>query len=73
MPQNKAFEVLHRALNDAVGWGRTAEKVMPLIRQGGNGVEALCRYVEHFILDHGIMGTLLEGKMSALLRVMELM
>lgn len=72
VPQNEAWEVLDRTLNNAVGWGRTAEEVVPILRRGGNGVEALCRYVEHFVLGYGVTGTLLEGKMSVLWRAMEL-
>lgn len=67
-----AWEVLDPLLNNAIGWGATAEDVRPLIRRGANGVHALCRFVEYFVMEYGIEGALLEGKLNTLREAMEL-
>lgn len=67
-----AWEVLDPMLNNAVGWGMSAEEVVPLIRRGEKGVEGLWKYVRGFVVEYGVPGALLEGKMAVLLKAIEI-
>lgn len=73
VPQLDAWEVLDRKLNNALGWGATAEAIVPIVRRGEKGVEALHQYIERFVLVYGVEGALLEGKISALLKAIRLL
>lgn len=65
-----AFEVLDPILNNALGWAATEEEMAKIVRRGAKGVEGLCQYMECFVVDYGVPGVLLEGKITTLLKAM---
>lgn len=67
-----AWEVLDPMLNNLVGWGRSPEEVAGLIRRGAKGVEGLWKYIRGFVIEYGVSGALLEGKVRVLLNAMEI-
>lgn len=73
VPRVDAFEILDRKLNNTLGWGATAEAMVPIVRRGAKGVEAVHQFIEQFVLVYGVEGALLEGKISALLKAIGLL
>lgn len=69
--RDSAWEFLDPILNNVVGWGASVEKVAGLIRRGPKGLEAMVRYLESFVVEYGISGVLLEGKIAVLMKAIE--
>lgn len=67
-----AWEVLDPMLNNVIGSDLSVEHVVGLIRRGTKGVEALWRYIRWFVVENGVPGVLLQGKMSVLMRAIEI-
>ncbi|TFY55061.1 hypothetical protein EVG20_g9459 [Dentipellis fragilis] len=68
----EAWEYLDPMLNQLLGYGVSVEEVSRHVRRGPLGVEGLCRYINGFVLEYGITGDLLEGKLRILLQAVEL-
>ncbi|KAH8995049.1 hypothetical protein EDB86DRAFT_2804872 [Lactarius hatsudake] len=67
-----AWEFLDHKLNGLVGYGIGVDKVAQRVRRGPLGVEGLAGYIRGFVVDYGITGDLLEGKIGVLLKAIDL-
>jgi hypothetical protein len=67
-----AWEVIDPMLNRALGFGITPETVSKEVRRGNNGVQALSRFLRYFVIEKGIKGGLLEGKIGVLVNAIKL-
>ncbi|KAH9040244.1 hypothetical protein EDB84DRAFT_1647330 [Lactarius hengduanensis] len=68
---SEAWEHLDRGLNRLLGYGVDIEDIAHRVRRGPLGVEGLTRYIHGFVVDYGIAGGLLEGKLERLLKAIE--
>ncbi|KAH9013987.1 hypothetical protein EDB85DRAFT_1876665 [Lactarius pseudohatsudake] len=68
---SEAWEHLDRGLNRLLGYGVDIEDIAHRVRRGPLGVEGLTRYIHGFVVDYGISGGLLEGKLERLLKAIE--
>ncbi|KAH9003649.1 hypothetical protein EDB86DRAFT_2826236 [Lactarius hatsudake] len=68
---SEAWEHLDRGLNWLLGYGVDIEAIEHCVRRGPLGVEGLTRYIHGFVVDYGISGGLLEGKLERLLKAIE--
>ena len=66
------WEFLDRRLNGLLGYGVSVDEVAGLVRHGPYGVKCLAGYIQGFVVDYGIPGALLEGKVDILLKVISL-
>ncbi|KAI0259910.1 hypothetical protein BC834DRAFT_926047 [Gloeopeniophorella convolvens] len=67
-----AWEVLDGSLSPLFGYGATAEAIAALVRRGPMGMSAVCTYTRCFILEYGINGALVEGKISRMIEGVKL-
>lgn len=70
--RKNAGELLDQELNNILRWGMSVERVAELVWWGMKGVDALLRYVQWFVVKYGVLGVLLERKMSVLLKAIEI-
>ncbi|KAH8982058.1 hypothetical protein EDB86DRAFT_2834542 [Lactarius hatsudake] len=68
---SEAWEHLDRGLNRLLGYGVDIEDIAHCVRRGPLGIEGLTRYIHGFVVDYGITGGLLEGKLERLLKAIE--
>lgn len=69
---SEAWEHLDRELNRLLGYGVDIEEIAQRVRRGPLGVEGLTQYINGFVVNHGITGVLLEGKLERLSKAIEL-
>lgn len=67
----EAWEHLDHTLNRLVGYGVGVEEVVQRLRRGPLGIEGLSKYIRWFVVDYGVTGDLLEGKIGILLKAIE--
>lgn len=67
-----AWEILDPKLNLILGYGTTPTQVVESLRRGRKGIEGLLTYIEGFVWKSGVVGALLEGKMTTLTEAMKL-
>lgn len=67
-----AWEILDPKLNLILGYGTTPTQVVESLRRGRKGIEGLLTYIEGFVRKSGVVGALLEGKMTTLTEAMKL-
>ena len=67
-----AWEFLDRRLNGLLGYSVSVDEVAGLVRRGPYGVKGLAGYIWGFVIDYGIPGALLEGKVDILLKAISL-
>jgi hypothetical protein len=70
---SEAWEYLDPALNILLGYGSSLEDVAQCVRCRPLGVEGLGRLICRFVVNHGVTGDLLEGKLGTLLKAIELL
>jgi hypothetical protein len=63
---SEAWEHLDHVLNRLLGYGVDIEDIARCVRRGPLGVEGLVRYIRGFVVDYGVTGDLLEGKLDRL-------
>ncbi|KAH9165187.1 hypothetical protein EDB89DRAFT_1858599 [Lactarius sanguifluus] len=68
---SEAWEHLDHGLNRLLGYGVDIEAIEHRVRRGPLGVKGLTRYIHGFVVDYGISGGLLEGKLERLLKAIE--
>ncbi|KAH9005732.1 hypothetical protein EDB86DRAFT_2795608 [Lactarius hatsudake] len=68
---SEAWEHLDRGLNRLLGYGVDTEAIEHRVRRGPLGVKGLTWYIHGFVIDYGISGGLLEGKLERLLKAIE--
>lgn len=69
---SEAWEHLDRGLNRLLGYGADLEDIAQRVRRGPLGVKGLTRYIHGFVVDYGVTGELLEGKLERLYKVIEI-
>jgi hypothetical protein len=69
----EAWEYLDPVLNNLLGYSSSVEDVARRVRRGPLGVEGLGWLIHRFVVDYGITGDLLEGKIGKLLEAIELL
>jgi hypothetical protein len=67
-----AWEGVDKELNAVIGWSRTPEEIMRIIRRGRLGMDGLCNWLETCVRRLGIHGNLLEGKCERLIAALNL-
>ena len=67
------WEMVDRALNRVVGYGRTTADIARLVRRGPNGMDGLCNWLSVCVEKLDIDPALLEGKMKRLLDAVTLL
>ncbi|KAH9001812.1 hypothetical protein EDB86DRAFT_2827580 [Lactarius hatsudake] len=68
---SEAWEHLDHGLNRLLGYGVDIEDIAHRVWCGPLGIEGLTRYIHGFVVDYGITGGLLEGKLERLLKAIE--
>ncbi|KAH8991292.1 hypothetical protein EDB92DRAFT_1995091 [Lactarius akahatsu] len=69
---SEAWEHLDCMLNWLLGYGIDVEDVAQRVRRGPFGIGGLVQYINGFVINHGVTGDLLEGKIGRLLKAIEL-
>ncbi len=69
---SEAWEHLDLGLNRLLGYGVDIEDIAQRVRRGPLGVEGLTWYIRSFVVDYGVAGALLEGKLERLSKAIEL-
>jgi hypothetical protein len=69
---SEAWEHLDRGLNRLLGYGADLEDIAQRVRRGPLGVKGLTRYIHGFVVDYGVTGELLEGKLERLYKAIEI-
>ena len=69
---SEAWEHLDRALNRLLGYGIDINEIAQRVRRGPWGIGGLTQYIRGFVVEYGIAGALLEGKLERLLKAIEL-
>ncbi|KAK0207725.1 hypothetical protein IW262DRAFT_1302599 [Armillaria fumosa] len=64
-----AWVYVHDTLTPLFGYNASVETIQSLIRQGNYGIEGLCNWIESSIVNLGVDGALLEGKLNTILQV----
>ena len=70
---SEAWEYLDPMLNNLLGYSSSVEDVARRVWHGPLGVEGLGQLIHRFVVNYGITGDLLEGKLRKLLDVIELL
>jgi hypothetical protein len=70
---SEAWEYLNPMLNRLLGYGSSLEDIARRVRRGPLGIEGLSQLIHKFVVGYGITGDLLEGKLEALLKAIELL
>jgi len=71
IPQDEIWENINPGLDRMLGFGRPKGEIQELVRRGEMGVQGFCEYLEVLVDDGGIVGGLIEGKVSALVEAIE--
>ncbi|KAH8987060.1 hypothetical protein EDB92DRAFT_2090923 [Lactarius akahatsu] len=69
---SEAWEHLDCMLNWLLGYGIDVEDVAQRVWRGPLGIGGLVQYINGFVINHGVTGDLLEGKIGRLLKAIEL-
>lgn len=65
-----AWEMADRALNRAIGYGKTVEDIAKIIRRGPHGMDGLCKWMRTLVSELQVDEVLLEGKIKRLISAM---
>jgi hypothetical protein len=69
--KDELWEEVNPALDRMLGFGQSNMEIEELIRCGPFGVQGLCKYLEVLVEEGGVVGGLLEGKVSSLINVID--
>lgn len=69
--QDELWENVNPAMDRMLGFGRSSAEIQGLIRRGPFGVQSLCEYLELLVEEGGVVGGLVEGKVSALISAID--
>ncbi|KAH8997735.1 hypothetical protein EDB86DRAFT_3152472 [Lactarius hatsudake] len=72
VPQDELWENVNPGLDRILGFRRPQEEIVAMIRSSRVGLQGLYEYLEVLIEEGGVVGGLLEGKVTTLLMAMEL-
>ena len=65
--RDELWKNVNPALDRMLGFGQSKMEIQELVRRGPFGVQGLCEYFELLLKKGGVVGGLLEGKISALI------
>ena len=71
VPRDELWENVNPGLDRILGFRRPQEEIMAMVRHGRAGLQGLCDYLEVLVEEGGVVGGLLEGKVTALIAAME--
>ncbi|KAH9022278.1 hypothetical protein EDB85DRAFT_2151865 [Lactarius pseudohatsudake] len=72
VPQDELWENVNPGLDRILGFRRPQEEIVAMVRSSRVGLQGLYEYLEVLVEEGGVVGGLLEGKVTALLMAMEL-
>jgi hypothetical protein len=72
LDKEDAWEYLDPLLNHFLGFNRSVESISEALRGGENGLAAMVRYLKEFVIRYDIDEGLLEGKVSRLVRAIQI-
>ena len=72
LDKEEAWEYLDPLLNHFLGFNRSVESISKALRGGENGLAAMVRYLKEFVSWYEIDEGLLEGKVSRLVRAIQM-
>ncbi|KAH9068269.1 hypothetical protein EDB83DRAFT_2222807, partial [Lactarius deliciosus] len=72
VPQDELWENVNPGLDRILGFRRPQEEIVAMVRCSRVGLQGLYEYLEVLVEEGGVVGGLLEGKVTALLMAMEL-
>ena len=64
---DEIWEKINPGLDRLLGFGRSMDDIRSLIRRGPKGIDGFCEYLEYLIVEKGLNGHLIEGKISVLI------
>ncbi|KAH7907202.1 hypothetical protein BJ138DRAFT_1104514 [Hygrophoropsis aurantiaca] len=67
------WETVDPMLNQLVGWGKTDEDISMMLRRGEKGLAGLIDFLEYFVVQRGVKGALLEGKVQRIIRAVDIL
>ena len=70
VPRDEIWENVNPGLDRILGFGRSQEEIVAMIRRDREGLRGLCEYFEVLVEQGGVVGGLLEGKVTALMSAM---
>ena len=70
IPQNEVWENVNPGLDRILGFGRSKGEIAAMVHGGREGLQGLYNYLEVLVERGGIVGGLLEGKVTALMTAM---
>ena len=69
--RDELWENINPALDRLLGFGRPKSDICSTLRRGPKGVFSFCEYLEYLVEEGGVVGGLLDGKISTLISVIE--
>ncbi|KAI9431976.1 hypothetical protein H4582DRAFT_1821850 [Lactarius indigo] len=73
VPQDELWENVNPGLDRILGFGRPHEEIAAMVRCSWAGLQGLYEYLEVLVEEGGVVGGLLEGKVTALIAVLHLL
>jgi hypothetical protein len=70
VPRDEVWENVNPGLDRILGFGRTQEEIVAMVRHSWVGLQGLYEYLEVLVEEGGVVGGLLEGKVTALIAAM---
>jgi len=67
IPLDELWENLNPGLDRMLGFGRPMDEIQAIIQHGPMGVEGLVEYLQVLVKEGGVVGSLIEGKVSTLI------
>ncbi|KAH9008273.1 hypothetical protein EDB84DRAFT_1447042 [Lactarius hengduanensis] len=68
VPRDELWENVNPGLDRILGFGRPHEEIAAMVRGGREGLRGLYEYFEVLVEEGGVVGGLLEGKVTALIK-----
>jgi hypothetical protein len=65
-----AWKMVDHALNGVIGYGKTVEEIVQIIRRGPRGMDGLCKWLRILVSELQVDEVLLEGKIKCLISAM---
>jgi hypothetical protein len=66
------WEMVNRALDNALGYGKTPEDLATCMRRGSLGIDGLCNWLELSIRFLGVQGVLLEPRVEKVMKSLQI-
>ena len=70
VPRDEVWENINPSLDRLLGFGRSQQDIVAMIRGGHEGLHGFYEYLEVLVEQGGVVGGLLEGKIDVLIAAM---